>query len=84
MSGRTIHEWVETGHLDPDLSSAGTRYSPRPSVTHKLAPYTGIIDAYLAEVAIRVFDGGRTAGYPDGYGRVPNYARALRPHWNGN
>ena len=40
VSRRTIHEWVETGQLDRDLSSGGARYSPRPAVPHKLAPYT--------------------------------------------
>ena len=49
VSRRTIHEWVETGQLDRDLSSGGARYSPRPAVPHKLAPYTGIIEARLEE-----------------------------------
>ena len=39
MSRRTIHEWVVTGQLDRDLSSGGSRYSPRPPVPHKLDPY---------------------------------------------
>ena len=43
VSRRTIHEWVETGQLDRDLSSGGARYAPRPAMPHKLAPYTGII-----------------------------------------
>ena len=37
VSRRTIHEWVETGQLDRDLSSGGARYSPRPAVPHTLA-----------------------------------------------
>ena len=49
VSRRTIHEWVETGQLDRDLSSGGARYAPRPAVPHKLAPYTGIIEARLEE-----------------------------------
>ena len=49
VSRRTIHEWVETGQLDRDLSSGGGRYSPRPAVPHKLAPYTGIVEARLEE-----------------------------------
>ena len=60
VSRRTIHEWVETGQLDRDLSSGGARYSPRPAVPHKLAPYTGIIEARLEEFpglsAKRLFD----------------------------
>ena len=49
VSRRTIHEWVETGQLDRDLSSGGSRYAPRPPAPHKLDPYTGIIDARLEE-----------------------------------
>ena len=70
VSRRTIHEWVETGQLDRDLSSGGARYSPRPAVPHKLAPYTGIIEARLEEFpglsATRLFDEVRAAGYPGG------------------
>ena len=73
VSRRTIHEWVETGQLDRDLSSGGARYSPRPAVPHKLAPYTGIIEARLEEFpglsAKRLFDEVRAAGYPGGYTR---------------
>ena len=32
VSRRTIHEWVETGQLDRDLSSGGARYAPRPAM----------------------------------------------------
>ena len=49
VSRRTIHEWVETGQLDRDLSSGGSRYAPRPPAPHKLDPYTGIIDARLED-----------------------------------
>ena len=38
VSRRTIHEWVETGQLDRDLSSGGSRYAPRPPAPHKLDP----------------------------------------------
>ena len=73
VSRRTIHEWVETGQLDRDLSSGGGRYSPRPAVPHKLAPYTGIVEARLKEFpglsATRLFDEVRAAGYPGGYSR---------------
>ena len=83
VSRRTIHEWVETGQLDRDLSSGGARYSPRPAVPHKLAPYTGIIEARLDEFpglsAQRLFDEVRAAGYPGGYSRVRDYVRAVRP-----
>ena len=83
VSRRTIHEWVETGQLDRDLSSGGGRYSPRPAVPHKLAPYTGIIEARLEEFpglsAQRLFDEVRAAGYPGGYSRVRDYVRAVRP-----
>ena len=68
VSRRTIHEWVETGQLDRDLSSGGARYAPRPAMPHKLAPYTGIIEARLEEFpglsATRLFDEVRAAGYP--------------------
>ena len=83
VSRRTIHEWVETGQLDQDLSSGGARYSPRPAVPHKLAPYTGIIEARLEEVpglsAQRLFDEVRAAGDPGGYSRVRDDVRAVRP-----
>ena len=83
VSRRTIHEWVETGQLDRDLSSGGSRYAPRPPAPHKLDPYTGIIDARLEEYpglsAQRLFDKVRAAGYPGGYSRVRDYVRAGRP-----
>ena len=84
MSRRTIHEWVQTGQLDRDLSTGGSRYSPRPPAPHKLDPYTAIIDSRLEEFpelsAKRLFDEVRTAGYPGGYTRVRDYVRAVRPH----
>ena len=71
------------GQLDRDLSSGGGRYSPRPAVPHKLAPYTGIVEARLEEFpglsAKRLFDEVRAAGYPGGYSRVRDYVRAVRP-----
>ena len=83
VSRRTIHEWIVTGQLDRDLSSGGSRYSPRPPVPHKLDPYTGIIDSRLEEFpglsAQRLFDEVRAAGYAGGYGRVRDYVRAVRP-----
>ena len=83
VSRRTIHEWVETGQLDRDLSSGGARYAPRPAMPHKLAPYTGIVEARLEEYpglsAQRLFDEVRAAGYPGGYSRVRDYVRAVRP-----
>ena len=83
VSRRTIHEWVETGQLDRDLSSGGARYAPRPAMPHKLAPYTGIVEARLEEFpglsAKRLFDEVRAAGYPGGYSRVRDYVRAVRP-----
>ena len=83
VSRRTIHEWVETGQLDRDLSSGGARYAPRPAMPHKLAPSTGIIEARLEEFpglsAKRLFDEVRAAGYPGGYSRVRDYVRAVRP-----
>ena len=83
VSRRTIHAWVETGQLDRDLSSGGSRYAPRPPAPHKLDPYTGIIDARLEEYpglsAQRLFDEVRAAGYPGGYSRVRDYVRAVRP-----
>ena len=83
MSRRTIHAWVETGQLDRDLSSGGSRYAPRPPAPHTLDPYTGIIDARLEEYpglsAQRLFDEVRAAGYPGGYSRVRDDVRAVRP-----
>ena len=83
VSRRTIHEWVVTGQLDRDLSSGGSRYSPRPPVPHKLDPYAGIIDSRLEEFpglsAQRLFDEVRAAGYAGSYGRVRDYVRAVRP-----
>ena len=32
VSRRTIHEWIQRGQLDRDLSTGGSRYSPRPAV----------------------------------------------------
>ena len=68
VSRRTIHEWVETGQLDRDLSSGGPCYSSRPPVPHKLDPYTGVIDARLEEFpklsAKRLFDEGPRGGLP--------------------
>ena len=68
VSRRTIHEWVETGQLDRDLSSGGGRYSPRPAVPHKLAPYTGIVEG-----AVKLMRGGRDdpsmARYPSSFSR---------------
>ena len=50
---------------------------------HKLAPYTGIIEARLEEVpglsATRLFDEVRAAGSPGGYSRVRDDVRAVRP-----
>ena len=67
VSRRTLHEWIESGQLDRDLSSGGARYSPRPPVPHKLDPYAGIIDSRLEEFpelsAKRLFDEVRAAGY---------------------
>ena len=55
----------------------------RPAVPHKLAPYTGIVEARLEEFpglsATRLFDEVRAAGYPGGYSRVRDYVRAVRP-----
>ena len=71
------------GSVGPDLSSGGGRYSPRPAVPHKLAPYTGIVEARLEEFpglsAKRLFDEVRAAGYPGGYSRVRDYVRAVHP-----
>ena len=50
VSRRTIHEWVQTGQLDRDLSTGGSRYSPRPAAPHKLDPYKPIIDSRLKEL----------------------------------
>ena len=83
VSWRTIHEWIETGQLDRDVSSGGARYTPRPLVGHKLDAYKGIIDARREEYpklsAKRLFDEIRAAGYPGGYSRVRDYVHGVRP-----
>ena len=83
VSRRTIHEWIETGQLDRDVSSGGAQYTPRPLMGHKLDAYKGIIDARLEEYpklsAKRLFDEIRAAGYAGGYSRVRDYVRGVRP-----
>ncbi len=83
VNRRTIHYWIETGHLDRDLSAGARGYTPRPPVAHKLDPYKEIIDARLEAFpklsAKRLFDEVRAAGYPGGYKRVLDYVRATRP-----
>ena len=77
VNRRAIHYWIETGHLDRDLSAGARGYTPRPPVAHKLDPYKGIIDARLEAFpklsAKRLFDEVRAAGYPGGYKRVLDY-----------
>lgn len=83
VSRRTIHEWIETGQLDRDLTVGETRYSPRAPVAHKLDRYTGIIQERLEEFprlsAQRLFEEVQAAGYEGGYSRVRDYVRAVRP-----
>ena len=83
VSRRTIHEWIETGQLDRDLSSGRTRYASRPRGPQRLDPYKGIIEARLGEFpklsAQRLFDEVRAAGYPGGHSRVRDYVRQVRP-----
>ena len=71
VNRHTIHYWIETGHLDRDLSAGARGYTPRPPVAHKLDPYKEIIDARLEAFpklsAKRLFDEVRAAGYPSGY-----------------
>ena len=83
VSRRTIHAWIESGQLDRDLSSGGSRYSPRPRVAHKLDPYKELIEVRLEEFpklsAKRLFDEVRAAGYDGGYSRVRDFVREVRP-----
>ena len=83
VSRRTIHEWIQRGQLDRDVSTGGSRYSPRPAVPHKLDRYTAMIDTRLEEFpglsAKRLFEEVRAAGYNGGYTRVRDYVRAARP-----
>ena len=83
ISRRTIHAWIESGQLDRDLSSGGSRYSPRPRVAHKLDPYKELIEVRLEEFpklsAKRLFDEVRAAGYDGGYSRVRDFVREVRP-----
>ena len=66
VSRRTIHEWIETRQLDRDLSGGGTRYRPRPAVSHKLDQYKGTIEERLEEFprlsAMRLYDEVQAAG----------------------
>lgn len=82
VSRRTIYEWIETGQLDRDLSAGATRYSRRAPVTHKLAPYKGIIRERLEEFprlsAQRLFEEVQASGYGGSYGRVRDYVRTVR------
>ena len=79
VSRRTIHEWVETGQLDRDLSSAGPCYSSRPPVPHKLDPYTGVISMHVS----RSIPGCRRSGCLTGpRGGLPRWLQpgaGLRP-----
>ena len=43
VSRRTIHEWIETGQLDRDLSSGRTRYAAPPRGPQRLDPYKGML-----------------------------------------
>ena len=83
VSRRTIHNWIESGQLDRDLSSGETSYTSRPRVAHKLDPYKAIIEERLEQFpklsAQRLFDEVHAAGYPGGYSRVRDYVRAVRP-----
>ena len=79
VSRRTIHEWVETGQLDRDLSSGGGRYSPRPAVPHKLAPYTGIVEARLEEFPGSVGEASVRRGPRGGLPRWLQPCAGLRP-----
>ena len=83
VSRRTIHNWIESGQLDRDLSSGEARYTPRPRVAHKLDPYRAIIDERLEQfpklLAKRLFDEVSAAGYAGGYTRVRDYVRQVRP-----
>ena len=84
VSRGTIHYWLRTGQLDRDLSAGAGGYASRPAVVHKLDPYKGIIDTHLEEFpklsTKRQFDEVRAVGYPDGYRRVQDYVRTVRPH----
>ena len=80
----TIHRrWIAAGQLDRDLSVGAAPYSARPPLPHKLDPYKGVIDAWLAvfpRLSVqRLFDEVRAAGYAGGYGRVRDYVRQVRP-----
>ena len=79
VSRRTIHEWVETGQLDRDLSSGGARYAPRPAVPHKLAPDTGIIEARSRGVPRSVGDASVRRGPRGGLPRWLQPCAGRRP-----
>ena len=67
VSRRTIHEWVQTGQLDRDLSTGGSRYSPRPAAAHKLDPYKAIIDSRLEEFPRRLPAASLKVSETEGY-----------------
>jgi transposase len=83
ISRRTVYHWIATGQLDRGLDNAAVRYTPRPSVTRKIDPFRGIIDARLSEfpklTATRLFDEVRAAGYAGGYTQLKEYVRQVRP-----
>ena len=78
--------WMARG-AGRSSSSGRSRYTPRPPVPYKLAPYTRITAARLEEFpelsAKRLFDEVWASGYSGGYSRLRDYFRAVRPRRRG-
>ena len=62
----TVHRWIETGHLNPDLDDEAFSYGPRVSSPSKLDLYEGIVKARLTShpklKAMRLFRDVQAAG----------------------
>jgi transposase len=82
VSRRVVYHWITTGQLERDLSAP---HVPRARVAGptKLAPFTPIIDARLADYpelsAVRLHAECRAAGYTGSLTQLKVYVRQVRP-----
>jgi transposase len=79
----TVHRWITAGLLDQDLDTLPTRYTPRPPVVTKLAPFHALVGERLAVYpelsAVRLLAELTAAGYTGGVTRLKCYLRTVRP-----
>jgi transposase len=79
----TMYRWIAAGLLDQPIETIQARYTPRPPSPTKLAQYTALIEARLAELprlsATRLFAECRAAGYTGGVSQLRAFVRRLRP-----